>query len=165
VNEPVPTPSVSRAGRAWAVVLGGSALALLLFGGAREGFRPLPSGRIPADTPLPVGIEPSGNLDAPPSVFRWTPGGPDVDFSQVLVFDERFERVWQSAPVADHEIKVDPARVFARVAAGAPLSWSVREVRRGRPRATSAAVAFTFAVDVQGRGIGESLPGEPPIRR
>ncbi|MBZ0268761.1 hypothetical protein K8I85_11435, partial [bacterium] len=137
-----------------------AAVLLLVVGGVVEGFRPLPSGRIPEDTPLPVGEEPQGELPEPPAVFRWEPGGDDVDLSQVIIFDDRRERLWQSVPLTGSELTVDVAHVFDRAAAGHVYSWSVREFRNGRPRATSPLVQFSFDVDVHGRGIGESVPGE-----
>lgn len=155
----------SRGGTIAAACVVGAALALFLFGGAIEGFRPVPSGRIPEDTKLPVGTYPEGELPEPPAVFRWEPGGDDVDLSQVIVFDDRRNRLWQSVPLAGSEVAIDPPAVFAGAAAGRVYSWSVREFRGGRPRATSALVQFSFDVDVHGRGIGESVPAEPLFDR
>lgn len=155
----------TRGGRIAAACVVGAALLLFLFGGAFEGFRPVPSGRVPEDTTLPVGTYPQGELPEPPTIFRWEPGGDDVDLSQVIVFDDRRNRLWQSVPLAGREVAIDAARVFERAAAGRVYSWSVREFRRGRPRATSALVQFSFDVDVHGRGIGESIPAEPLFDR
>ena len=155
----------SRGGMIAAACVLVAAVALFLAGGAMDGFRPVPSGRIPDDTKLPVGIEPQGERPEPPTVFRWEPGGDDVDLSQVIVFDDRRNRLWQSVPIAGNEVVVDAAHVFERAAAGRVYSWSVREFHAGRPRATSALVQFSFDVDVHGRGIGESVPAEPLFDR
>jgi hypothetical protein len=171
VTDTPDTPDRDTSGRpsAGAVIAAACVLvaAVLLFfaGGALEGFRPEPSGRIPGDTKLPVGTSPEGELPAPPTVFRWEPGGDDVDLSQVIVFDDRRDRLWQSVPVKGSELTVDVEHVFAMAAAGHVYSWSVREFRAGRPRATSALVQFSFDVDVHGRGIGESMPGDPLFDR
>ncbi len=146
-----------------AIALAG-AIALLLFGGVRENFRPIAGGRVPEDTPVPVCLEPAGDLEHPPTLFRWTSGGDDVDFAQVLLFDERLNRVWSSAPVTGAELRVESS-VFDGLQAGTLCSWSVREVRQGRPRATSALAEFSFEFDTQGRPVGESLPAPEILRR
>lgn len=157
------SPSLSRAAVVWSSVLLLAAIALLVGGGVRRNFAPEPSGRVADGTRLPRPLEPLGELEAPPVVFRWEAGGPDVDYSQILVFNERQERIWSSAPLTGSELTVDPQAVFGNLAAGPPVFWSVREVAGGRPRATSPMVEFLFLVDVQGRGIGESQPGEALI--
>jgi hypothetical protein len=156
-----PAPPVVRIVGILALV---GALVLLVLGGVPENFRALPSGRIPADTPVPVILAPAGEQEQLPTVFRWTPGGPDVDFSQVLVFDDSLSRIWTSAPVRGSELTVDPAIVFDGIQAGTPCAWSVREVYQGRPRATSALQEFSFNHDWLGRPIGESRPGPKLLR-
>lgn len=153
-----------RATRLWSAILVGAGVALALFGGALQGFRPEPSGRIPTDAVLPVALEPRGELPAPPTVFRWTPGGDDVDLVQVAIYRSNLEAVWQSSPVQGSSIEVDPREVFEDVAAGEQVSWRVREISRGRARATSAAQVFSFAVDVHGRGPAQSGPQGVPLR-
>ncbi len=149
----------SSAARVWSAVL--LAAALFLAGGALENFRPLPSGAIPVDTPLPVLETPAGESSEPPSVFRWQAGGADRDLAQVTVFRTNLEPFWSSAPTDSTEIRVDPADVFAGIPAGERLYWRVREVRDGRPRASSALSEFVFTHDVLGRPVGESFSAEP----
>jgi len=148
----------SRPALVWSTVLLLGAVALLLLGDVRGNFAPEPSPRLPEDTPLPVLQEPLGELERPPSRFVWTPGGPEVDYAQVLLFDERQERFWESAPLTGGELEVDPATVFSEVPAGPPLTWRVREVADGRPRAISAVGEFRFTTGVDGLGIGETAP-------
>jgi hypothetical protein len=127
-----------------------------------RGFRPEPSGAVPSDTKLPVLIEPEGELPNPPKVFRWTPGGTDVDLAQIAIYHTSLEPVWQSAPIHGSSLEIDPAVVFQGIGAGEKLCWRVREVTRGRPRATSAFARFQFDLDARGLG-KESPPEERPL--
>ena len=148
--------------RFWSAVLVGAAVVLVLAGGAFRNFRPEPPARVPADTAIPVIQEPKGQLQTPPTVFRWTPGGTDVDLAQIAIYRGNLEPVWQSSPLQGSSLEVDPHELFEGVAAGEPLYWRVREISRGRPRATSSFAPFSFAVDVHGRGPEESQPAPPP---
>ena len=161
MNEPTPGPA-----RLWAAVLLAAGVALALGGNVADNFRPEPSGRVPADTPLPTPIQPQGELPSPPAVFDWTPGGPDVALSQIVIFRSNYDVLWESAPLAGPPVTVIPEEVFAGVPAGEPLAWRVREVSNGRPRATTALILFSFDLDTLGRPVGESVPGEPllPMR-
>ncbi len=154
------------AARPWTLVLLAGAAALALGGDVAGNFRPEPSGAVDPDTPLPVPLEPEGELPAPPTVFRWTPGGDDVDLAQVVLFSSNYEVFWQSGPLEGPPLEIVPEEVFAGIPAGEPLAWRVREVARGRPRAASRMVVFSFTVDAHGRPIGESVPANPflPIR-
>lgn len=156
----------STAARPWAFVLLAGAVLVALGGDLAGNFRPEPTGAVPADTPLPIPIEPEGDLPAPPSVFRWTPGGEDVDLAQVVLFRSNYEVFWQSGPLEGPPLTVVPGEVFAGVPAGETLAWRVREVSHGRPRAASGMTVFSFAVDVQGLPVGQSRPAQPflPIR-
>jgi hypothetical protein len=148
------------AARAWSAVLLVAAVALLVGGGAVDNFRPLPSGAVPADTPLPVLESPRGELPEPPRVFKWTPGG-ERDLSQVTLLRGNLTPLWRSAPTESSELHVDPAVVFAEIPAGGHLYWRVREVRDGKPRATSAVAEFWFVTHVRGQAEGKSAPMEP----
>ena len=148
--------------RLWTAVLVVGAVLLGTAGGLRN-FRGAPGTGVPADTPLPVLHEPAGDLPEPPRVFRWTPGGPDVDLSQVTVFRGNLEPWWYSAPLDTCVIEVDPSEVFAGIPAGETVFWRVREVTQGRPRATSALAQLSFALDTGGRGPGEAPPEERPL--
>jgi hypothetical protein len=141
-----------------------AAVVLVFAGGAFESFRPEPPAKIPPDTPLPVVLEPKGDLASPPKVFRWAPGGPDVDLAQVAIYRKNLEPLWQSSPIQGSSLEVDPRELFEGVGAGEPLVWRVREISQGRPRATSAFELFSFAVDVHGRGPAQSRPAPPPIQ-
>jgi hypothetical protein len=149
--------------RVWSAVFVVLGILVAALGGAVQGFRPEPSGAVPADTPLPLLGEPQGDLPAPPKVFRWTPGGTDVDLSQVAIYRSTLEPLWQSSPVRGTSIEVDPADVFQGVPAGEQLLWRVREVSRGRPRASSAYGKFKFAVDTRGLGAGVAPPEVRPL--
>ena len=151
--------------RVWSAVLVVAGILVAALGGAVQGFRPEPSGAVPADTPLPTLSEPQGDLPAPPKVFRWTPGGTDVDLAQVAVYRSTLEPLWQSAPLRGSSIQVDPADVFQGVPAGEELLWRVREVSHGRPRAASAYGRFKFAVDTRGVGPGAAPPEVRPLRK
>jgi hypothetical protein len=132
------------------------AAAVFAVGGGATAFRPLSRDLVPADTPVPVGIEPDGVCEAPPAKFRWTPGGDDAELSQLLVYRGDLKRLWQSAPVRGAEIEI-PLSAYADIPAGETLYWRVREVRRGKARATSALVAFWYQVDLAGRKPGEGV--------
>jgi hypothetical protein len=147
--------------RFWSAILAAAAAGLALAGDALDNFRPEPVWVPPADTSLPVVEAPQGRVPDPPREFRWTPGGEDVDLAQVSIFRKNLNPVWQSGPVARPPVEVVPEEVFAGVAAGEELFWRVREVRDGRPRATSAMASFTFDRDTQGRGPAESVPEAP----
>jgi hypothetical protein len=155
MSDPAATPA-----RLWSAVLVGAAV-LLGVAGVRGNFRGESARGSPSDAPLPALAEPVGELPEPPGVFRWTPSGPEVGLSQVTVFRGNLEPWWYSAPLDTCVIEVDPAEVFAGIPAGETVFWRVREVTDGRPRATSALVQFSFALDAQGRGPGEAPPEEP----
>jgi hypothetical protein len=140
--------------RLWSIVLVAAGLLLAWLGGARENFRPEPSGAVPVDTPIPVALEPQGELPEPPKVFRWTPGGTDVDVSQVAIYRSTLEPLWQSRPTHATSLELDPSQVFHGIPAGEELAWRVREVSRGRPRATSAFVKFKFQKNAEGLPVG-----------
>lgn len=147
----------------WVFGLTSGAVALFVAFGAAENLRPEASGRISQDTVLPVSIAPIGELESPPTEFRWTPGGEDVDFSQIVLFDDRLQRIWASPLLREPRLTVDPQQLFRGVVAGRKCGWTVREVYQGRPRATSAIAEFSFATDVKGRGVGESIADAPLI--
>jgi hypothetical protein len=148
-----PAAGVSRTWIAAVLLL---AAAIFVLGGGATSFRPLPHDLVPADTPVPVGIEPEGVCDAPPTKFRWKPGGEDVELSQLLVYRNDLKRLWQSAPVRGSEVEI-PASAYTDIPAGETLYWRVREVRRGKARATSALVAFWYQIDLAGRKPGEGV--------
>jgi hypothetical protein len=133
-----------------------TAAAIFLLGGGATNFRPVPRDLVAPDTPLPVGLEPEGVHDTPPTMFRWTPGGQDVDLSQLLLYRGNRSRIWQSAPVQGSELEI-PLAAYQDIPAGETLYWRVREVRRGKARASSARVAFWYQLDSQGRGPGEGV--------
>ncbi|MFN8179992.1 MAG: hypothetical protein U0167_18815 [bacterium] len=159
-RDPVEVPA-----RVWSAVFVVAGILLVALGGAVQGFRPEPSGAVPADTPLPTLGEPQGPLPAPPKVFRWTPGGTDVDLSQVAIYRSTLEPLWQSSPVRGSSIEVEPSEVFQGVPAGEELLWRVREVSHGRPRASSAYGRFKFAVDTRGLGPGAAPPEARPLHK
>jgi hypothetical protein len=132
------------------------AAAVFVVGGGASNFRPLPRDLVPEDTPVPVGIEPEGVCEVPPAKFRWTPGGDDVELSQLLVYRGDLKRLWQSAPVRGAEIEI-PVSAYKDIPAGETLHWRVREVRRGKARATSALVSFWYQTDLEGRKPGEGV--------
>jgi hypothetical protein len=90
---------------------------------------------------LPKLIEPAGILDSVPQQFRWTPGGDDVDISQVIIFRGDMTRIWESAPTDSDEVTV-PLHMFNLIAPMEPLFWRVREVTDGKPRAASDLMPF-----------------------
>ncbi len=154
------------AARLWTVVVLAGAATLALGGDVAGNFAPEPSGAVAPETPLPVPLEPEGELPAPPAVFRWTPGGDDVDLAQIVLFRSNYEVFWQSGPLEGPPLEVAPAEIFAGIPAGEPVAWRVREVAQGRPRAASRMVIFSFEVDTEGRPVGESRPANPflPMR-
>jgi hypothetical protein len=142
--------------RTWIWACLALAAAIFVLGGGATNFLPLPRDLVPADTPVPVGVEPQGVCDVPPTKFRWKPGGDDVDLTQLLVYRADLKRLWQSAPVAGFEIEI-PISAYTDIPAGETLYWRVREVRRGKARATSALVAYWFQIDLAGRKPGEGV--------
>lgn len=149
--DPALEPVDRAARRFWAAVAATGAAALFVLGGGPGNLRGA-AGEGPVA--IPVALEPTGELDGPPSRFRWTPGGDDV-VSQVLVFRGSLERLWSSAPVRGGELEVPPS-VWRGVPAGEKLGWRVREARRGLPAGTSSAATFSFRVDAEGYGPGEA---------
>jgi len=134
----------------------GLAAAILVLGGGPGNFRPVDRDLVSEDTPLPVGIEPEGVQDTPPTKFRWEPGGDDVELTQLLLYRSDRKRLWQSAPIRGAELEI-PLSAYKHVPAGETLYWRVREVRRGKARASSAFVAFWFQKDLRGLGPGEGV--------
>jgi predicted phage tail protein len=141
--------------RTWGVAVLLLAAAIFVLGGGATNFRPVSRDLVAEDTPIPVGIEPEGVQDTPPTVFRWTPGGDDVDLTQLILYRADKKRLWQSAPTRAAELEV-PLEAYRHIPAGETLYWRVREVRRGKARAASAFVAFWFQIDLQGKGPGET---------
>lgn len=156
VNDPnspaTPDPSI----RAWSVAILALAAAILVLGGGVANFRPVSRDLVSPDTPIPVGIEPEGVQDTPPTEFRWTPGGDDVDLAQLILYRGDRKRLWQSAPIRGSDFEV-PLDAYRDIPAGETLYWRVREVRRGKARAAAAFVAFWYQKDLQGRGPGEGV--------
>lgn len=142
--------------RVWSGILGGCALLLFLLGGVRENFRPPGAGRPAAEIALPVPLEPEGEYPAPPTTFRWKPGGDGVDLYQVVLHRASFERFWESAPLRGVTELTIPREAYDGIPAGQQLYWRVREVSGGRARATSAYTPFRFRVDSKGYGPGEA---------
>ena len=140
----------------WSAALLVLAAGVFVLGGGVTSFRPVSRDLVTADTPLPVPLEPKGEQDAPPTKFRWTKGGDDVDLAQLLLYRANQKRLWQSAPTRGSELEV-PLSAYEHVPAGETISWRVREVRRGKARASSALAEFSFRVDIQGRGPGEGV--------
>jgi hypothetical protein len=143
--------------RLWLLVILLVALVIALLGGVRN-FRADADIAAPDTVELPTPIEPEGEIDVPPSVFRWEPGGPDVTWAQVTIYRGSFERIWESAPLADTVWTTDPREAFRGIPAGEECFWKVREVVDGRPRAASRYVPFTFRKDARGYGPGEAPP-------
>ncbi|MEZ5063702.1 MAG: hypothetical protein R3B81_03155 [bacterium] len=135
--------------------------ALLLLPAGWRNLRPL---AIDVESPGIPEIEgPEGTLPVPPREFRWTPGGDDVEWSQVLLYRATFERLWESPPLTEPVFPVDPREVFRGIPAGEEVWWKVREIADGRARAASRLVRFTFEVDAFGHGPGEAPTYARPL--
>jgi len=129
--------------------------------GAFRSFRTIERLPDPSAVTLPVPLEPEGELEEPPRVFRWTPGGDDVEFAQVVIYRASFERIWESPPLTEPYFEVDPDLAFLGIPPWEECSWKVREVVGGRPRSTSRIASFQFRKDHRGLEAGE---GEPESR-
>jgi hypothetical protein len=147
--------------RAWAgtVVLGAALLFVLGGGWANlHGAVGPGSARHGATGPsLPVALEPlRGELPSPPTRFRWTPGTPGAT-AQLVLHRVTYEPLWSSPPLLGvSELEV-PLSAYDGVGAAMPLTWRVRETLDGKPLGSSDYVMFTFRVDNQGYGPGESV--------
>lgn len=156
VNDSDPSPRTTVTARTWVGATLALAVAVFLLGGGAGNFRPVSRDLVTEDTTIPVGVSPEGVQDTPPTRFRWTPGGEDVDLTQLILYRADRKRLWQSAPLRGAELEV-PLSAYEHIPAGETLYWRVREVRRGKPRATSAFVAFWFQADLKGRGPGDGV--------
>ena len=156
VKNPDLSPPATAAARTWVGAVLALAVVVFLVGGGAGNFRPVSRDLVTEDTPIPVGLSPEGVQEAPPTEFRWTPGGEDADLTQLVLYRADRKRLWQSAPLRGAELEV-PLSAYEHIPAGETLYCRVREVRRGKPRATSALVAFWFRVDLKGRGPGEGV--------
>jgi hypothetical protein len=157
-----PRTSRSPAIPVWTGAVVFLALTLGLPGAARN-FRPGEGLPDPATLGLPEPLEPEGELEEPPRVFRWTPGGEDVAFSQVVIYRSTFERLWESPPLRGDSYELDPDRAFVGIPAGEECVWRVREISGGRPRAASRSVPFTFRKDHRGFAADEAPPESRPL--
>jgi hypothetical protein len=108
---------------------------------------------------IPQPIEPIGIVDDPPTRFTWTPGGDDVDLSQLIVYGRDMARLWESAPL-DTNVAVIPLDAYSGVGAGQTCFWRVREVSDGKARAASAIKVFAFRRDLAGNVVEPKLPPE-----
>jgi hypothetical protein len=148
-DEAVARRAYARAG----LTLAAAALAFGLFAALRPNGGPDANPVEPPRQPEP--IAPEGTFEEPPLEFRWTPGGDDVDFSQLIVYRDDMNRVWASGPVEGSEVTL-PVSVYEGMPAGIPCYWHVREVSAGRPRATSRIAQFEFERDLEGYGPGQN---------
>lgn len=130
--------------------------ALLLVSGflAWSGSRPVEgSAAAPSAAPDSVGIpqliEPIGLVEKPPLVFRWQPGGDDVDYTQLLVYRSDMMRLYASAPLETNSTEVPPY-IYDTTGPGVPIFWRVREIRGGKARATSGFRKVFYRADFKG---------------
>ena len=152
-----PRASRSQAVPLWTGVV--VVLALVLgVPGALRNFRAVERLPDPSTVGLPEPIEPEGELEEPPRVFRWTPGGEDVDFAQVVIYRASYERIWESPPLTEAHFELDPDQAFLGIPPWEECAWKVREVVAGRPRASSRLAMFQFRKDHRGLEAGEALP-------
>src|ERR1700752_1656156 len=63
---------------------------------------------------VPQPIEPVGVVEARPPLFTWTPGGDDVDLTQVIVYGREMTRLWETAPL-DTNVATIPIEAYANV--------------------------------------------------
>jgi hypothetical protein len=141
------------------IVLGG--IALFLGGGGLENFRSLSPAGLPEAVELPVGLEPQGLIERPPTTFRWSLGGGDPDLTQIVIYDMGFDLIWQSRPLPPEITEWEvPESAFVGALAGRKHFWRVRQVAGGKPHASSDVVEFIFKLDTRGLGPGD----EPPDR-
>jgi hypothetical protein len=145
--------------RVWSAVVVVGALALFVLAGGWSNSRPTFSAAQTEVEVLPLPVSPEGSQPSPPLHFHWKPSRTDVDFAQVILYRQSFERFWESAPTAGDEVTV-PVEAYDGVGAGETCYWRVREVADGKPRGSSAFVKFDFAVDSKGYGPGEAPPPE-----
>ncbi len=112
------------------------------------------------DVGIPQPIEPVGPVDAPPTRFAWTPGGEDVDLSQVIVYGQDMQRIWATAPL-DTNVATIPLDAYLGIGAGENCFWRVREIKDGKARAASGMRPFAFRRDLQGNVAELVNPVEP----
>jgi hypothetical protein len=162
---PEAPPDPERAALAvWGPVLLLAALGVFLAGGGPANFRSPPPAGLPEGAELPVAIEPSGLIDAPPRRFVWRPGG-TPDLSQLVIYDEGFLVIWASRPLPPGTSEWEvPPEVFEGALPGRKHYWRVRQVAGGKPHASSDAVEFIFRVDTRGFGPGEGSPPDQFLR-
>jgi hypothetical protein len=141
-ESPVDEVPSGPAYRFWGALLIVGALLLFLGGGAVENFRSDPP-VFADDESLPLPIVPDGMSDELPTLFRWTPGSDETEFSQVVLHRSTFEPFWRSRPVRGDRLEISPS-VFDDIRPGELSFWRVREVARGKPRAGSAFTAFSW---------------------
>lgn len=155
-----PAGAEAAAVRAWAVVAVLGAALLFGLGGGWANLRGAAGPRAAwprgAEPALPVALEPQrGELPSPPTRFRWTPGTSGAT-AQLVLHRVTHEPFWSSPPlVGVSELEV-PLGVYEGIGAGQPVMWRVREALDGKPLGSSEYVTFTFRVDHQGYGPGES---------
>jgi hypothetical protein len=112
------------------------------------------------DVGIPQPIEPLGPVDDPPTRFVWTPGGEDVDLSQVIVYGKDMQRIWATAPL-DTNVATIPLDAYLGIGAGENCFWRVREVKDGKARAASGMRPFAFRRDLAGNVVELVNPLEP----
>jgi len=141
IQPPASSEDRSEAFAFWSTIAIGILGALLL---VATGRAPAPAKAKDASTEavkLPEPIEPAAYVDTAPLRFVWTPGGDDVDLSQVIIFRGDMTRIWESAPTDTNEVTV-PLHAFDVIYPMEPCFWRVREVTDGKPRAASALKPF-----------------------
>jgi hypothetical protein len=126
------------------------------------------AGRSASDAPpaaraveIPAAIEPIGAMDEPPTRFVWTPGGDDVELSQLILYGRDMKRIWETGPL-DTCVATVPLVAYSGIRAGETCFWRVREVANGKARAASNMQPFAFRRDLAGN-VAE--PEHPSLRR
>lgn len=109
---------------------------------------------------IPHVVEPIGDVDLPPTRFHWTPGGDDVDLSQVIVYRKDSARIWESSPTESTEV-IAPDFIYEGIRPGEPCYWRVREVTDGKARAASGMTRFVFRRDSLGNEAPATLLNKP----
>ncbi len=163
-SAPAPNAGASAHALGLGVILAGAVLLLLA---ARRPPLPNDAGDPLREPAIPRVLEPIGDVDAPPTRFRWRKSGDAVELSQVVVYRSDGARIWETAPTDSSWVEI-PAEAYAGIRAGEKCYWRVREVADGHALASSGVTRFVFRRDLRGNEAPAHLlglplpPGTPP---
>lgn len=152
--DPAPTFAM-RTG--FGILLGAAALLFV------ASLRPVDGGvsvEAEREVPIPRVLEPIGDIDVPPTRFRWKRSSDAADLAQVVVYRGDGSRIWATAPTREETAEI-PEDAYVGITAGEKCYWRVREVADGQVLAASGLTRFVFRRDLEGNEAPPHLLGLP----